>query len=96
MTPDQINGLFEAFGAASILLHCRSLYRAKELKGASLTPFLFYTAWGFWNLYFYPSVGAYWSFVGGIGVVSANTVYCSMVVYYWMIRKSFWWNREAT
>jgi hypothetical protein len=80
--PDKINGLFEAVGAILLLLNCRQIYVDKELKGMSVVPFLFYTSWGFWNLYFYPSVEAYWSFAGGFFVVLVNAVYCGMIFYY--------------
>lgn len=80
--PDKINGLFEAVGAVLLLLNCYRIHADKELKGISIVPFLFYLAWGFWNLFFYPSVEAYWSFAGGIAVVGVNAVYCGMIFYY--------------
>jgi uncharacterized membrane protein YqaE (UPF0057 family) len=74
--------MFEAVGAILLLLNCRRLYIDKETKGISFAPFAFYTAWGFWNLFFYPAVGACWSMVGGIAVVTVNAAYCGMVLHY--------------
>lgn len=79
MGPDLINGLFELVGALFILLHIRRLWKDKKVSGVSPIPFVFFTAWGYWNLYFYPSVGAWWSFYGGVAVVLVNTVYVVML-----------------
>ena len=82
---DILNGLFEIGGALLLLLHCRTLYRDKSVKGMSVAPFVFFTAWGYWNLYYYPSVGCPWSFIGGLAVVAVNTIYLFML--WWYLRK---------
>lgn len=82
MKTDHINGLFEAVGGVLLLLNCWRMYRDKEVKGVSLAPCFFFTAWSYWNLIFYPSVGAWWSFAGGIIVVSTNTLWLIMIGYY--------------
>lgn len=79
---DIVNGLFESCGGIFILLSCYRLYRDKQMKGVSFLHLIFFTAWGFWNLYFYPQVGAWWSFYGGIGVVTTNSLYLGMMYYY--------------
>ncbi len=82
MLPDIINGGFELLGGVVIAKNCWQLYLDKELKGVSLLPMIFFNAWGFWNLYFYPYVNAWWSLVGGLGVVTANTVWVGQAIYY--------------
>ena len=67
MSPDAVNGMFELLGAVFLVANCVRLYRDKQIKGVSPLPIVFFTVWGLWNLYFYPSVGAMWSFWGGIG-----------------------------
>lgn len=79
---DFINGLFEAVASLFLLMHCRQLHRDKQIKGVAITPFVFFMAWGYWNLYYYPSVNCWWSFWGGILVVTVNTIYCAMLLYY--------------
>lgn len=79
---DLINGLFELFGGAFVALSCRQLYRDKQVKGISLWHPTFFTAWGAWNLLFYPAVGAWWSFLGGIGVMVVNSLWLGMLLYY--------------
>lgn len=88
MTPDMINGLFELVGSIFLLFNVFQMMKDKELKGTSITPVIFFTSWGFWNLYFYPSVGAYWSFLGGICVVCVNTLWMCLTFYYMRKRKN--------
>jgi hypothetical protein len=79
MTPDMVNGLFELFGALVLSLNVRRIVQDRQLKGVSIWPVVFFALWGFWNLYFYPSVGAFWSFYGGIAVVFVNTLWLILV-----------------
>jgi hypothetical protein len=79
---DVINGLFEAVASLFLSMHCVRLWRDKQVKGVAIAPFVFFTAWGYWNLYYYPSVGHWCSFWGGVLVVAVNTAYCGMLFYY--------------
>ncbi len=79
---DVVNGIFEVIGGVLLVINCRSLFRDKTLKGVSVWPAVFFTAWGYWNLYYYPSLGQWVSFWGGIVIVSVNTVWIGMVVWY--------------
>jgi hypothetical protein len=80
--PDVINGCLEFIAIGFILASCVKLHRDKQVRGVSLVHITFYVSWAYWNLYFYPSVGAWLSFYGGIGVVIVNTVWLGMMVYY--------------
>ena len=82
MIPDAINGTFEALGGFVIALHIRRILRDKRTAGVHWAPFAFYSAWGVWNLYYYPSLDQWASFVGGLGVVGANVVYLALMIYY--------------
>lgn len=82
MTPDMINGLFELTGGCFLLFNCWRIHKDRELKGVSIFPVVFFTSWGFWNLYFYPHIGAWYSFYGGVLIVIANIVWISLVIYY--------------
>lgn len=81
-SPDLINGLFEIWGGFFIGLSCRRLYKDKSVRGVSPWHAFYFTTWGFWNLYFYPHVGATWSFYGGVLVAIVNAVWLGMLVYY--------------
>lgn len=82
MTPDAINGLFELLGSVFVGMSCWRLYCDKQVKGLSMIHPAFFTAWGYWNLVFYPAVGAWWSFYGGIGVTVVNSLWIAMMIYY--------------
>lgn len=80
--PDLINGLFESIGGFFILLSVRQLYRDKQTRGLSLWHPMFFLAWGMWNVAYYPMLNQWWSFIGGVGVAIANTIWVVMLIYY--------------
>lgn len=82
MLPDLFNGLFELCGAAFIGLHIRQILKDKSIKGVSIPATMFFTAWGFWNLFYYPHLGQWLSFAGGIAIVTANVVWISLMLRY--------------
>ena len=82
MIADLINGLFELFGGFAVLLSIAKLYKDKQAKGVSEWHIAFFTSWGLWNIYYYPSLGQLLSFYGGIVVVIANAVYVTLICYY--------------
>lgn len=80
--PDLINGAFEALGGFAILGHCWRLYKDKQVRGASWFATVFFTAWGVWNLYYYPHLDQWLSFTGGLFIVAANTLWVGLMLYY--------------
>jgi ABC-type transport system involved in cytochrome c biogenesis permease subunit len=80
--PDLINGTYEALGGFAICLHIRALRRDKAVRGVNLWALLFFTSWGLWNLWYYPYLGQWVSFAGGIFIVAANAIWVGMVIYY--------------
>jgi uncharacterized membrane protein YfcA len=80
--PDIINGLFEAFGFFAVGASCLRLMKDKEVKGVSLVTTAFFTSWGFWNLYFYPSLGQSLSGVAAGAVCLANCFWCFLIIKY--------------
>lgn len=82
MTPDQINGAFEAAGALFTFMNIVRLHRDKMVRGVHWLPIAFFTSWGFWNLYYYPHLDQWWSFAGGIGIVVFNTIWLAQMWYY--------------
>lgn len=82
---DLVNGLFELFGGILLCLNIRRLYKDKKVTGVSWIPVAFFTSWGLWNLYFYPALNCWASFVGGIVVVTANAAWLGMAWWY------CWW-----
>ena len=82
MTPDQVNGLFEFFGGCFALLSIRKVIKDKQVHGVSWFHISFFSAWGMWNIYFYPAYGLWWSFWGGLWIVAANTTYVTLLLLY--------------
>lgn len=80
--PDLINGSFEFLAGFFVLGHCFRLYRDKKVRGVSITAFIFFTLWGYWNLFYYPHLNQWWSFFGGLSIVTVNTIYDVMLIYY--------------
>lgn len=80
--PDIINGLFEGFGFVAVSLSCLRLRKDKQVKGISLATTAFFTSWGLWNLYYYPSLGQSLSGVAAGLVCLANVYWCFLIVKY--------------
>jgi hypothetical protein len=72
MLPDLINGSFELIGAVVNWMSVYKLYQHKEYKGVYWPAFAFFGLWGLWNLFYYPHLDQWFSFLGGIALVSAN------------------------
>lgn len=82
MWPDIVNGTLEACGALFIMLNVRRLLIDRQVKGVSWVAVTFFTVWGGWNLFYYPHLGQWLSFAGGIGVVVANAVWLALLLRY--------------
>lgn len=79
---DLVNGCFEFGGACFIWFSVRKLYQDKALRGWSPLPNVYFTSWGFWNLFYYPSLDQWLSFVGGVAVVFMNALWFLLYLRY--------------
>lgn len=75
---DATNGLFEAGTGLTALHSCYRLYLDKKVRGVSHYLMIWVSMWGYWNLYYYPSLDQWLSFTGGLVIVTANTVWLSL------------------
>ncbi|KKN56259.1 hypothetical protein LCGC14_0574040 [marine sediment metagenome] len=82
MWQDNMNGLFEFCSGFFILLHCIKMFRDKKVQGVSILAVIFFTAWSYWNLHYYPHLHQWWSFGGGAFTTLAHTIWASMTIYY--------------
>lgn len=82
MWVDAVNACFELFGGVFLWFNVWQIRRDRKLRGVHWVPTLYFSAWGFWNLFYYPSLGQWFSFVGSVSVVVANIVWLSHVGYY--------------
>lgn len=79
---DLINSLFESCSGLLLWNNVRILFKDKQVKGVSIFTTAVFCAWGYWNLYYYPFLEQWMSFLGGILVVSANTIWVALAVCY--------------
>jgi hypothetical protein len=79
---DTINGLFEMTGAVLCWVNVVRILRDRQVKGVSWAVSAFFSLWGFWNLYYYPSLGQWASFAGGVALVTANTTWVVLAIHF--------------
>ena len=79
---DIVNGIFECAGLFFIVPSIVKTVKSKTTDSVSYVTLAFFTAWSFWNIYFYPSNGLTVSFVGSIFIGIANLVWLVLVVKY--------------
>ena len=79
---DTINGIFEHLGALFILLSVHKLAREKRVAGVHWGHMAFFTLWGYWNLFYYPSLEQWVSTIGGLWLVIVNTFYLGQLIHY--------------
>lgn len=68
-----------------VLKNVQAIVRDKKVRGVSSVAQWVFTSWGFWNLYYYPHLGQWLSFAGGIVIVSGNFAW---VLLAWKYRKN--------
>jgi hypothetical protein len=80
--PDLVNGIFE-FGIGLLALgSVRAIVRDKCVKGVYWPVTAWATAWGAFNLYYYPHLSQWFSFTGGLVIFATNTTWLALVAYY--------------
>ena len=80
--PDLINGVFEAGLSFFLWKGVLKLRVDKAVLGFYWPTVVWTTAWGLYNLYFYPHLGQWFSFSGGVAVVLVNITWLAHVAYY--------------
>ena len=82
MNADLVNGLFELLGAVVLWFNVIRVRKDKHVKGMNPWTTVFYSGWGFWNMYYYPALDQWLSFFGGLAIVTVNTIWLGHVFYY--------------
>ena len=82
MWADIINASFEVLGGFFILNHCRVVWKDKAVAGVSIVSTIFFSGWGLWNIYYYPSLDQWYSFWGGLFIVAANLLWVALLIKY--------------
>lgn len=79
---DIVNALFEAFGFFAVAMSCIRVLKDKKVAGVSILTVTFFTSWGVWNLYYYPSLGQTFSGVAAGLTCLANLTWCGLLLKY--------------
>ena len=80
---DAINAIFEAGGGVLLAVNVRRLWRDRRLAGVSVWPTVWFTAWGLWNLVYYPALHQWWSLAAGVAVVVGNAAWLLLAAWLW-------------
>lgn len=81
---DLTNALFEMGGAVMTFANLRRLWIDKQVAGVDWRVVGFWSAWGFWNLAYYPHLGQWLSTAAGAVLALGNTAW---VVLYLHLRR---------
>ena len=81
-SPDAINGAFEGVGGMLIWQNVWRLMQDKMVRGSDWRVTAFFWAWGIWNLFYYPHLGQWISFAGGLLIVSGNCAWLWLAIKY--------------
>ena len=82
MVNDVVNGLFELSGSIFTWICAYKLVKDKQVKGVYIPAWGFFAVWGIWNLYYYPSLNQWMSFIGGLSIVMANSIWVVLAIIY--------------
>jgi hypothetical protein len=82
MWPDLANGLLEFSGGMFLWRNVIVIMRQKSVRGVSVMTTAFFAAWGFWNLFYYPHLNQWFSFIGGCNIVIPNTLWVILAIKY--------------
>ena len=79
---DEVNACLELCGAIAVFDHVRQLHLDKRVAGVSVKSTIFFTLWGFWNLYYYPALGQWLSVAAGAVLVLGNMLWLGSMFYF--------------
>lgn len=79
---DLVNGVFEAAGGLMCWLNVQKIMKDKSVVGVYWPVQAFFSAWGIWNLYYYPALGQWASFWGGVFLVAGNSTWTFLAAHY--------------
>jgi hypothetical protein len=79
---DKFNAALELCGAFVIFLNIKKTYIDKSVRGIDWRYLAFYIGWGAWNMFYYPSLGQWWSFYAGILIIWFDVIWLAQIWYY--------------
>ncbi len=79
---DYINAIFEFGAILGIYGHIFQIKKDKVVKGTYIPTVVFFTSWGFWNIYYYPSLQQWFSALAGSILAILNCYYVYLLLKY--------------
>lgn len=79
---DVINSWFEWAGSLFIAASIVQVLHDKQVYGISWLTILFFSVWGYWNLYYYRAVSHMRSLIAAGFLALTNSVYLGLLLYY--------------
>jgi len=79
---DFINAGFELGGSIVAWSSVFKILRDKDVKGIYWQGVLFFSAWGYWNIFYYPSLGQWLSGVAGMILAMGNSAWVILAIHY--------------
>jgi hypothetical protein len=71
-----MNAVFEVCGSVAVWMNFVAMVRDRGYAGTRLPMMVFFTSWGFWNLFFYSGLHQELSYYASIFLTSGN---CAVV-----------------
>lgn len=81
--PDVVNGTFELGGGFMLLKNIIRLRKDRMVRGVDWKVQMWFLGYGLWNMFYYPHLGQWCSFAGGVLVVVMNGIWLLYARYYW-------------
>lgn len=79
---DATNAAFEIGGSVFTWVNVRALFRDKMVRGVRIEATVLFTIWGAWNCVWYPHLGQWLSFFGGLFIFFANIAWIVLALKY--------------
>lgn len=79
---DAVNGSLELIAGFMLWINVAKIRKDKSVAGVHWLPCLFFLLWGLWNLFYYPHLGQWLSFFGGLNLSLANVVWFTYMMKY--------------
>lgn len=86
LSPDTVNGVFEFGGSIFTWMNVRRVVLDRGYAGVYVPGIVFFAGWGLWNLFYYPFLHQWVSFLGGLSIVLSNLAWVTALL--WFGRKA--------
>lgn len=80
--PDIVNGMFEIGGAIACLGHIKQILKDKKVAGVFIPAVIFFSSWGYWNIFYYWHLNQWVSWLAGIVLAICNSYWAYLLWYY--------------